>query len=142
MFDIGWSEILVIAVVAIIVVGPKDLPRMLRTFGRMMGQVRRTANEFRRQFDDALRDAERQADLADTHKEMQSLGRIDPLADLKKGIGPVATGATQPKPADAKPAAAASVEPSTSGAPPATRESDAACRRTTSTPPRPRSSST
>src|SRR5215213_6883666 len=84
MFDIGWSEILVIAVVAIIVVGPKDLPRMLRTFGRTMGQVRRTANEFRRQFDDALRDAERQADLADTRKELQSIARIDPLADLKK----------------------------------------------------------
>ena len=121
MFDIGWSEIVVIAVVAIIVVGPKDLPRMLRTFGRMMGQVRRTANEFRRQFDDALRDAERQADLADTRKDLQSIGRIDPLADLKKGIGPVATGGSQ-----VKPAAPASVDSSTPGAPPATRESDAA----------------
>ena len=95
MFDIGWSEILVIAVVAIIVVGPKDLPRMLRSFGRMMGQVRRTANEFRRQFDDALRDAERQADLADARKELQAIGRIDPLADLKKGVGPAAAGAAQ-----------------------------------------------
>jgi sec-independent protein translocase protein TatB len=123
MFDIGWSEILVIAVVAIIVVGPKDLPRMLRTFGRMMGQVRRTANEFRRQFDDALRDAERQVDLADTRKELQSIGRIDPLADLRKGIGPIATGAVPAKPSDAKPAAP---EPSASGAPQAPRESDAA----------------
>ena len=124
MFDIGWSEILVIAVVAIIVVGPKDLPRMLRTFGRMMGQVRRTANEFRRQFDDALRDAERQADLADTRKELQAIGRIDPLADLKKGVGPAAGGGAQTKPADAKPAAA-SADPPAAGAIPA-RESDAA----------------
>jgi sec-independent protein translocase protein TatB len=58
MFDIGWSEILMIAVVAIIVVGPKDLPRMLRTLGKTMGQLRRTANDFKRQFDDALKEAE------------------------------------------------------------------------------------
>jgi len=92
MFDIGWSETLVIAVVAIVVVGPKDVPRMLRTFGCMMGQERRTANEFRRQFDDALRDAERQADFSDTRKDLQSIGRIDPIANRKKSVGPVGAG--------------------------------------------------
>ena len=134
MFDVGWSEILVIAVVAIIVVGPKDLPRMLRTFGRTMGQVRRTANEFRRQFDDALRDAERQADLADTRKELQSIARIDPLAGVKTAVGPVAAaGAGVATPAPAVPVESAlpvepavPVEASPSGASPAPRESDAA----------------
>src|SRR5262245_47685010 len=58
MFDIGWSELLVIAVVAIIVVGPKDLPRMMRTFGSYAGKVRRMAGEFQRQFDEAMREAE------------------------------------------------------------------------------------
>ena len=56
MFDIGWSEILVIVVVAIVVVGPKDLPRLMRTFGRYAGKLRRAAAEFQRQFDDAMRD--------------------------------------------------------------------------------------
>ncbi len=83
MFDIGWSEVLVIATVAIVVVGPKDLPKMLRTFGKTMGTVRRTANDFKRQFDDALREAEREVDLADTRKELKALV-ADPLAETKK----------------------------------------------------------
>ncbi|MBN8999239.1 MAG: twin-arginine translocase subunit TatB [Rhizobiales bacterium] len=58
MFDIGWSEILVIAVVAIVVVGPKDLPPMLRAAGRMVAKMRRTAGEFQSQFNEALREAE------------------------------------------------------------------------------------
>jgi sec-independent protein translocase protein TatB len=86
MFDIGWTEIVVIAVVAILVVGPKDLPRMLRGFGQTLGQLRRTANEFKRQFDDALREAEREADLEDTRKQVKSISRMDPLADVKKGV--------------------------------------------------------
>ena len=56
MFDIGWSELLVIAVVAIIVVGPKDLPRLMRTFGHYAGRLRRAAAEFQRQFEEAVRD--------------------------------------------------------------------------------------
>lgn len=58
MFDIGWTEILIIAVVAIIIVGPKDLPRMLRSLGRYAGQLKRTAGQFRSQFDDAIRESE------------------------------------------------------------------------------------
>ncbi len=58
MFDIGWSELLVIAVVAIVVVGPKDLPKLLRSFGFYAGKLRRAAAEFRRQFDEAMREAE------------------------------------------------------------------------------------
>ena len=95
MFDIGWSEILVIAVVAVVVVGPKELPRMLRTFGKTMGTVRRTANDFKRQFDEALREAERQADLGDAKATIQSISTLNPLADLKKDI----TTPTAPKPA-------------------------------------------
>lgn len=91
MFDIGWSEILLIAVVAIIVVGPKDLPRMLRTLGKTLGQLRRTANDFRRQFDDALKEAEQQADFEETRKSLEGLGKIDPLADVKKELDSVSS---------------------------------------------------
>jgi len=78
-----------IAVVAIIVVGPKDLPRMLRTLGKTMGQLRRTANDFKRQFDDALKEAEQQADFEETRKSLEGLGKIDPLADVKKELDSV-----------------------------------------------------
>ena len=58
MFDIGWTELIVVAIVAILVVGPKDLPGMLRGFGKTMGNLRRMARDFQRQFDDALKEAE------------------------------------------------------------------------------------
>ena len=58
MFDIGWSELLVIAVVAIIVVGPKELPRLMRTFGHYVSKLRRMAADFQRQFEEAVRDSE------------------------------------------------------------------------------------
>ena len=64
MLDVGWTEILVIAIVLIIVVGPKDLPQMLRTFGRMVSKMRGMASDFRQQFDEALREA----DLDDVRK--------------------------------------------------------------------------
>lgn len=131
MFDIGWSEILVIAVVAIVVVGPKELPRMLRTFGRTMGQVRKMSNDFRRQFDEALREAERSVDLDDTKKQLQTA--MKPLSDVRKDFDATMRSnptATTPKPApsptpdkaDAKPHES---EPAKTGAA-ATPASDAA----------------
>lgn len=57
MFDIGWSELLVIGVVALIVVGPKDLPVMFRTLGRMTGKARGMAREFSRAMEDAARES-------------------------------------------------------------------------------------
>ena len=58
MFDIGWSELLVIAVVALIAIGPKELPGVLRNVGHWMGKVRRMAAEFQSQFQEAMREAE------------------------------------------------------------------------------------
>ena len=69
MFDIGWSELVVIGVVALVVIGPKELPGVLRTLGQMMAKVRRMAGEFRGQFDEAMREAE----LAELRKEVNSL---------------------------------------------------------------------
>lgn len=127
MFDIGWSEILVIATVAVVVVGPKDLPRMLRTFGKTMGQVRRTANDFKRQFDDALREAEREAGLEETRKQVQSIAKANPLADVKKDFddsmrGSTAAASKKPdakptEPATAQVAAAATPAPAAQPAP-------------------------
>ena len=58
MFDISWSELLVIGVVALIVVGPKELPTLLRTVGKYVGMIKRQAGEFRAQFDEAMRESE------------------------------------------------------------------------------------
>lgn len=111
---------MVIAVVAVIVVGPKELPKMLRTFGKTMGQVRRTANDFKRQFDEALREAERETDLGDVRKSVQSIG--NPLADLRKDmaktLGPPMTAASVMTAAPAAGAGAPQTEPPKGGAVP------------------------
>ena len=72
MFDIAWSEFLVVAVVALVVVGPKDLPALLRNVGRMVATVRRMAGEFQTQFNDAMREAE----LDDLKREVTGLKDI------------------------------------------------------------------
>ncbi len=58
MFEIGWSELLILGVIALIVVGPKELPGLLRTIGRYAGILKKQASEFRGHFDQALKEAE------------------------------------------------------------------------------------
>jgi sec-independent protein translocase protein TatB len=58
MFDISWSEILIIGIVALLVVGPKELPALLRTIGKYLGIIKKQAAEFRAQFDEAMRETE------------------------------------------------------------------------------------
>lgn len=84
MFDIGWSELLVIAVVAIIFVGPKDLPRMMRTIGRYVTKVRSMAREFQSSFEDMARETE----LEELRKEVTSLRDVAsaPLRKLQQEI--------------------------------------------------------
>ena len=82
MFDIGWSELLVIAVVAIVVVGPKDLPRLMRTFGKYAGKLRRAAADFQRQFEDAMRETE----MEEVKKAIESVRDETSSIDLKASI--------------------------------------------------------
>lgn len=58
MFDIGWDEMLFTVIVAIVVIGPKDLPRALRTAGRWIGKVRRVSGHFRAGIENMIREAE------------------------------------------------------------------------------------
>ena len=85
MFDIGWPELLVIATVLIVVVGPKDLPHMLRAFGRTMAKVRGMAAEFRTQFDDALREAE----LDEARKTVADVKGLNPGHAFRDAIDPL-----------------------------------------------------
>ena len=85
MLDIGWSELLVIAVVMIVVVGPKDLPKMLRAFGKATGKLRATANEFRTHFDEAMREAE----LDEVKKTIDGVKQYDPRKTVTDIFEPV-----------------------------------------------------
>jgi sec-independent protein translocase protein TatB len=88
MFDFSWSELLVIGIVALVFIGPKELPSVLRTLGQWMAKVRRMASEFQNQFQDAMREAE----LADLKKEVDNMASdykfdpLDPLADVRKDV--------------------------------------------------------
>jgi sec-independent protein translocase protein TatB len=76
MFDIAWSEILVIVVVAVVVVGPKDLPKLMRTAGQWTARARAMADQFRRSFDDMAR----QSELDELRREVQKL-KTQPITD-------------------------------------------------------------
>ena len=87
MFDIGWGELVVIGIVALIAIGPKELPTVLRTLAQFMGKVRRMASEFQGQFQEALREAE----VADLKKQAEDLSstvtdftNFDPMANAQK----------------------------------------------------------
>ena len=90
MFDIGWSELVVIAVVALIAIGPKELPGVLRMVGQWMGKARKMAAEFQGQFNEAMREAE-MADLKKTFDEVKETatgfagGNI--MTSLQKDVG-------------------------------------------------------
>ncbi|WP_275782339.1 Sec-independent protein translocase protein TatB [Pararhizobium gei] len=85
MLDVGWTELVVIAVVLIIVVGPKDLPPMLRTFGKMMTKMRGMASDFRQQFDEALKEA----DLDDVRKTLSDAQKLNPAHSLREAMNPL-----------------------------------------------------
>ncbi|MBN8959934.1 MAG: twin-arginine translocase subunit TatB [Rhizobiales bacterium] len=89
MFDIGWSELVVIGVVALIVIGPKELPGVLRTIGQWMGKVRRMAAEFQGQFNEAMREAE-MADLKKSFDDIKdtasSLSKNNILTSLTQDV--------------------------------------------------------
>ncbi len=76
MFDIGWAELILIAVVAIVVVGPKDLPRLMSTIGRYVGRARAMAAEFQRNFEDMARETE----LEELKREIDRAGEGDILS--------------------------------------------------------------
>lgn len=85
MLDIGWTELLVIAVILIVVVGPKDLPPMIRAFGKMTKRLRQTAGEFRAQFDEALREAE----LDDIKRSVDDVRSLNPANSIREALNPL-----------------------------------------------------
>lgn len=83
MFDISWSEFLLIGVVALIVIGPKELPAVMRTLGQWTRKVRAMAADFQNQFQEAMREAE----VADLKNEFDNLAHEVRSADPVKSVG-------------------------------------------------------
>ena len=83
MFD-SWSEMFVIALVALVVIGPKDLPRVLRTVGRWVGKAKRVSYEFKRHVDDMMRESE----LDEVRQQIQRTMNTDPGSYVENTIDP------------------------------------------------------
>ena len=86
MFDISWTEFLLIGVVALIVIGPKELPVVMRSLGQWTRKVRVMAADFQNQFHEVMREAE----MADLKKEVddmaQDIKQYDPLKDVRADV--------------------------------------------------------
>jgi sec-independent protein translocase protein TatB len=80
MIDFSWTHIVILLGIALVVVGPKDLPKMMHTAGRWMAKARGMANEFRKSFDEMAR----QGELDELRAEIESLRRNNPLADIQR----------------------------------------------------------
>jgi sec-independent protein translocase protein TatB len=107
MLDMSWGEVMVIGAVALIVIGPKDLPKALRTVGQVVGKVRRLAAEFQGQFAEAMREAE----LDDVKRQIQgvneSVSSFNPAQTIRNELkgaveAPAGTGEKKADPATAQ----------------------------------------
>src|SRR5579872_6683942 len=124
MFDLfSWSHILILLTVALVVVGPKDLPRLMNIAGRWAGKARNMANEFKKSFDDMAR----QSELDELRAEVEKLRSSDPIADLgtdlnndiDRALNPVDTAAAEERAAASEAPAPRSGEYQISETPPA-----------------------
>jgi sec-independent protein translocase protein TatB len=105
MFDLDISKMIIVGIVALAVIPPKDLPRVMRTVGQTIGRMRRMATEFQGQFMEAMREVEREADLESVKKEFQAINdqakidtTFDPVGIMREDMTKaVATSANVPE---------------------------------------------
>ena len=117
MFDFSWSELALIAVVALVVIGPKDLPRVMRTVGLWVGKARAIAREFQSSLDQMIRESE----LEEMRKSVErasnvNLAReiertIDPAGELQKSLEPPSSPPPMPTTPEPSPPAIAAPTP-------------------------------
>jgi sec-independent protein translocase protein TatB len=88
MLDIGWQELLVIGVLALLVVGPKELPKLLRTVGQYAGKARSVARDFQRSMEDAAREADLEdlKNVGNLKRDMEKMARLDYADQAKKAM--------------------------------------------------------
>ena len=114
MFDFDISKMIIVGIVALAVIPPKDLPRVMRTVGQALGKMRRMAAEFQGQFMEAMREVEREADLDSVKKEFQAISdqakvdtSFDPVGMVRDDVTKAASTSTA---AEASPAQLAQTE--------------------------------
>ncbi|ACA16938.1 twin-arginine translocation protein, TatB subunit [Methylobacterium sp. 4-46] len=133
MFDMSWGEVMLIGGVALIVIGPKDLPRALRTVGQMTAKLRRMAGEFQAQFNEAMREAE----LDEVRREVEGINRsvssasapFNPIQSIRNEIRSAVEAPTPPAPPpsnEALAAATAQLQAESAASPAAETEAPAA----------------
>lgn len=88
MFDLGWTEMMLVAAVAVIVVGPKDLPRLMRTIGQFVSKARGMASELQNQFMDIAN----QSELEELRNSVKDIPVQNPLADIEKDLAKATAG--------------------------------------------------
>ena len=110
MFDLDISKMIIVGIVALAVIPPKDLPRVMRTVGQTLGKMRRMASEFQGQFMEAMREVEREADLESVKKEFQAISdqakidtSFDPVGMVRDDITKAAEGASGAEAAKSEP---------------------------------------
>ena len=104
MFDIGWDEMLLTAIVAIIVIGPKDLPLALRAAGRWIGKIRRVSGHFRSGIESMIRDAEIEEMETKWREQNAAIMREHPVATAEMALDGAHAGAEPvPPPAQTTP---------------------------------------
>jgi sec-independent protein translocase protein TatB len=116
MLDFSWTHILIVLIVALVVVGPKDLPKLMRVIGQWVGKARAMADQFRKSFDEMAR----QSELDELRAEIEALRGTRPLADIDRKLSqsilppddlPAPTAIDPPVPAEPVAPAAEMVEP-------------------------------
>ncbi len=126
MFDIGWTELLMLGALSLIVVGPKELPRMLRSFGKYTAQARGMARDFQRSMEQAAREADitdmkELRETADSLRNIKSMSVDSMLSESNPKRATPSAGAPSMRvdegPAEVKPDASAAASPSQSPAP-------------------------
>ena len=93
MFDIGWDEILLTAIVAIVVIGPKDLPRALRLAGQWIGKVRRVSGHFRAGVENMIRESEIEEMEKKWREQNEAIMREHPIASAEMALDGAHAGA-------------------------------------------------
>lgn len=101
MFDIGWDEMLFTAIIAIVVIGPKDLPKALRVAGQWVGKVRRVSGHFRSGIESMIREAEIEDMEKKWREQNEAIMREHPVASAELALDGAGAGA-EPVPAPGK----------------------------------------